>query len=144
MIEKSVLTPLVERGMSQRKIATMLGFSQRKIRYWMDKHALKRSLLCTYCGRKGKQVCYDCRNQKYMLRWKKLKKEAVAYKGGKCQECGYNKFVGALDFHHRDPETKKYSWDGMKKRNWDARKKELDRCDLLCANCHREIEYMRW
>jgi hypothetical protein len=33
---------------------------------------------------------------------------AVVYKGGKCQCCGYNKYIGALEFHHVDPEQKDF------------------------------------
>lgn len=46
-----------------------------------------------------------------------------------CDECGYDKYIGALDFHHLDPHTK----DGTVTTVEEARK-----CRLLCANCHRE------
>ncbi len=55
--------------------------------------------------------------------------------------CGYNTHVGALDFHHVDPSTKEFgvSNKGMT-RSWEKIKAELDKCILVCANCHREIE----
>ena len=73
-------------------------------------------------------------------RRKKLKEMAVALKGGKCQVCGYNKYVGALDFHHIDESTKEFdlSTRGLT-RSWERIKKELEKCVLVCANCHREI-----
>lgn len=40
------------------------------------------------------------------LKW--LKKWAVEYKGGKCENCGYDKFIGALDFHHIDSSDKDF------------------------------------
>lgn len=46
-----------------------------------------------------------------------------------CDECGYDNYIGALEFHHRDPHTK----DGEVRTVEEARK-----CRLLCANCHRE------
>lgn len=74
-------------------------------------------------------------------RRRKVKEFAVAYKGGKCFVCGYKKYVGALDLHHLDPKTKEFSL-GHKgyTRSWKAVKKEADKCVLVCANCHREIE----
>lgn len=67
--------------------------------------------------------------------------KAVAHKGGKCQKCGYDKCVNALEFHHRDPTSKEVDWRKMQRRSWAGVKEELDKCDLLCANCHREVHY---
>lgn len=65
---------------------------------------------------------------------------AVEYKGGKCQQCGYCKSLSALEFHHRDSTEKDF---GIARRWYkgldDILKKELDKCDLLCSNCHREV-----
>jgi len=73
-------------------------------------------------------------------RRKKLRTMAVEYKGGKCELCGYNKCAQALDFHHLDPKLKDFgiSMDGLT-RAWSRVKKELDKCIMLCANCHREV-----
>jgi len=64
----------------------------------------------------------------------------VDYKGEKCQCCGYDKYIGALEFHHIDPNEKDFS---LSHRgycySWDKVKKELDKCILVCSNCHREI-----
>ncbi|PIR43834.1 hypothetical protein COV24_00720 [candidate division WWE3 bacterium CG10_big_fil_rev_8_21_14_0_10_32_10] len=74
------------------------------------------------------------------LRRKKIKRMAVEYKGGKCEVCGYNKYIGALEFHHRDPSNKEFNLglQGMT-RSWARVKKEADKCMLVCSNCHREI-----
>lgn len=68
---------------------------------------------------------------------RKLKLKAIKYLGGKCIKCGYNKCVDALDFHHRSPIDKDFSISGSV-RKWEIIKAELDKCDLLCSNCHRE------
>ncbi|MDO8558440.1 MAG: hypothetical protein Q7S09_04625 [bacterium] len=74
-------------------------------------------------------------------RRRKLKMLAVEYKGGKCQVCGYKKCIWALDLHHRNPASKEFAiGDKGYTRSWDAIKRELDKCILVCANCHREIE----
>ncbi len=67
------------------------------------------------------------------------KKRAVDYKGGKCQNCGYSKCLKALEFHHRDPKKKRFTIARLTNPEWSKIRKELDKCDLLCANCHREI-----
>jgi len=70
-----------------------------------------------------------------------IKAKAIEYKGGKCQLCGYNKYQGALELHHIDPKQKEFSigYRGHS-RSWERVKSELDKCILICANCHREVE----
>ena len=59
------------------------------------------------------------------------------YKGGKCQICNYDKCLGALQFHHID--EKDSNWKNFKMRTFNIKfMKELDKCVLLCANCHAE------
>lgn len=66
------------------------------------------------------------------------KRQAVAYKGGGCSKCGYNKCLAALHFHHLDPKDKDKTWNHLKSKFSDKMKLELDKCVLLCANCHIE------
>jgi hypothetical protein len=74
-------------------------------------------------------------------RRRKIKTLAIEYKGGKCQVCGYIKYPGGLDFHHLDPSEKEFGiGDKGYTRSWEKVKDELDKCILVCANCHREIE----
>ncbi len=72
------------------------------------------------------------------------KKRLVKLKGGKCIVCGYNKCLAALEFHHRDPSKKRFcvTMTNMTKA-WSKVLKEAEKCDLLCANCHREKQYGR-
>lgn len=72
-------------------------------------------------------------------RRKKIREMAVAYLGGKCSHCGYDKCIGALDIHHLDPNEKEFSIsvDGNT-RSLERVKREIDKCVLVCANCHRE------
>ncbi|MBP6858411.1 MAG: hypothetical protein KBC33_01105 [Candidatus Pacebacteria bacterium] len=74
------------------------------------------------------------------LRRKKLRAMAREYKGGKCMFCGYNRCQDALDFHHKDPTKKNFglSARGLT-RSWEKIKEEVDKCILICANCHREV-----
>ena len=68
----------------------------------------------------------------------KVKQKSVEYKGGCCEICGYSKCISALEFHHKDPNEKDFSISG-KSISWDRIKKEIDKCILVCSNCHREI-----
>lgn len=65
---------------------------------------------------------------------------AIEYKGGRCMICGYCKCPEALEFHHEDSTKKDFgvSQDGLT-RSWERVKKELNKCILICANCHREL-----
>ncbi|MFA6384778.1 MAG: hypothetical protein WCY10_05350, partial [Candidatus Omnitrophota bacterium] len=73
-------------------------------------------------------------------RRKKVRQMSVDYKGGKCELCNYDRCVDALEFHHNDEAGKKFgiSEKGYT-RSWDTVKVELDKCILVCANCHREL-----
>lgn len=73
-------------------------------------------------------------------RRRKVKEMARTYLGGKCSICGYNRCQEALDFHHRNESTKAF---GIAAKGytyaWTRVQTELDKCILLCANCHREV-----
>lgn len=73
-------------------------------------------------------------------RRRKIKAMAVEYKGGACMLCGYNKCASALDFHHIDESSKKFGLglSGLT-RSWVRVKAEVDKCIIVCANCHREL-----
>ncbi|TXH06191.1 MAG: HNH endonuclease [Candidatus Moraniibacteriota bacterium] len=83
--------------------------------------------------------------REYMIRAvskrrRELKEKAVKLKGGKCEICGYKKCLNALDFHHIDESKKSFSLGtrGLT-RSWEKIVEEIQKCMLLCANCHREI-----
>ena len=90
--------------------------------------------------KRGSYRCKKCRSESVTKRRKKTLNMSFDYKGGKCVICGYDKCTEALDFHHLDPKLKEFgiSTEG-KTRSWEKIKKELDKCVLLCSNCHREV-----
>ena len=69
--------------------------------------------------------------------YKTRKKEFIQMLGSKCQICGYNKCIEALDFHHKDLNNDVYNHAYCRK----SFKKEIEdgKIVLLCANCHREL-----
>lgn len=83
--------------------------------------------------------CAICNNERMRIKHQELRAKAVAYGGGKCTRCGYDRCSAALDFHHLEPEHKDFTPSRGYKRNWEVLKRELDKCILVCSNCHREI-----
>lgn len=118
-------------------------------------------MVCKICGRtvaKGKhsgnkgKICNSCRKRYHQV---KIKTLAIEYKGGKCEICGYDKNRNALEFHHLNPTEKEFDISPAFNKSWESIKPEIDKCILVCANCHREIhsqdhrqvtieEYEKW
>ena len=75
-------------------------------------------------------------------KWRRnTKLKLITCMGSKCQICGYNKSQNALEFHHIDPEEKDFSLSNTRAnpKNWSTLIKELQKCILLCSNCHKEV-----
>lgn len=104
-----------------------------------------------------KPISYYCKNCEKTKRdaykakaWAKsrnysLKSYWVSVMGGKCQRCGYSEFVTSLEFHHvsrseksSSPSPVIFSNDKLKTAS------ELDKCCLLCRNCHMGYESNSW
>ena len=112
---------------------------------------------CKTCGEeipKRKRYCKDCigkrerermknnnYNYDYVLNWRNdNKRQAVDYLGGKCKVCGYNKCTRSLQFHHLTPSEKEMTISkNINKMKFEKLKPELDKCILVCSNCHGEI-----
>lgn len=86
---------------------------------------------------RDRQLHSDYTTLKMRIRHKRLKQRAVDYKGGKCETCGYDKCLSALEFHHTDPNEKDFGI-ASSTRSWESVKAELIKCKMLCSNCHRE------
>lgn len=107
-------------------------------------------IVCSNCHREYE---YNIKNRKghtktncnsclVKIRRKEIKRLAVEYKGGRCSVCGYDKCITALEFHHRDEREKSFSISTNSNIiKWETMRLELDKCDLVCANCHRELEF---
>lgn len=70
----------------------------------------------------------------------KIKRKCIEYLGGKCVNCAYDKCEKALTFHHIDPKQKVSDVCSLLDRKWELVRAELDKCILLCFNCHMEKE----
>ena len=153
-MDKESLHNYCEEGLSTRGIAGVCGIGQTTVRYWLKKYDLKTSVplsvhKCSLCGEDDpskfygnkKYRCGDCHNKYTIAKARESKRKAVIYKGGGCAECGYNKCIAALEFHHINSKEKDPNFGKMKNWKFERIKEELDKCVLLCANCHREEHY---
>lgn len=156
-----ILVKLVNEGGSSYKIAKQLSCSQTNIRYWLKKYNLKtrrtlgeidNSKYCPRCkvilprlefhnrrnGEGNSTYCKKCTTNQTLERQNKFKMMAIEYLGGKCSICGYFKCSGALDFHHNG-QGKDFNISKARGYTFEKARPELDKCILVCANCHREI-----
>ena len=93
---------------------------------------LGRDELVAYRLRRRNAKTY--RYQKKRRRW--VKEQLATDAGGRCIRCGYAGSLRALDFHHRDPSQKSFAISAFSGA-WTKLLAEAQKCDLLCANCHR-------
>jgi excisionase family DNA binding protein len=166
-IERDTLATLVAGGLSTREIAERIGLSQSTVRHWLRKHELRTlrarresshgvrgvhpDRVELECGRhgltefwldpRGIYRCLRCRSEAVSRRRRRVKEILVGDAGGACSICGYDRHIGALQFHHRVGEVKEFglSERGLT-RSLQAVRAEAAKCVLLCANCHSEVE----
>ena len=92
----------------------------------------------------GKQkyrgYCKDCANSLEKQRYLN-KKNFVNSQKTKCEKCGEDRFY-TLDFHHRDKQEKEFTIGQFKRGSFEVIQSEIDKCVILCSNCHREFHYL--
>lgn len=93
---------------------------------------------------KHHNLCKKCCSQNTINKGRLMKQRAVDYKGGCCELCGYNKCIASLEFHHVDPSEKDSDARNFRYWKWERVVTEIDKCILVCANCHREIHDELW
>lgn len=107
-------------------------------KFGYERHTVYKYIITKKKGKITKEE-RNKNNSKRVSNWRKDKKiKLIEYKGGKCEICGYNKCIGALEFHHKDPSEKDFTISG-KSYSYERLKKEVDKCMLVCSNCHVEI-----
>jgi len=163
-LERETLERFVARGWSMRAMARELDVSLGTVRHWMKRYRLtatayvrrgqhveKPPELRRACRRHGLTAftltsqggyrCKGCRSDAVSARRRRVKRILVDEAGGKCSLCGYDRYVGALEFHHVDPATKSFTLSHGGVTNSLARARlEASKCLLLCSNCHAEVE----
>lgn len=138
----------VWRSLQRRKYclscSPLLGHNTKKLEAPPPSPHIPQILICG-CGRKyplittkghSQDRCNSCRMKS---RREATKIRAIQYKGGSCVSCGYSRCAASLTFHHMDPSKKDFQISGNHTRSWITIQRELDKCVLLCRNCHGEL-----
>lgn len=163
-MDKTELQSLVERRLSIRQIASNTGVSFTTVRYWLKVHGLRTysgahgakpkdyqiPRHCYVCGERdtekfyGRQTtqCAHCRNTESIQRQHKLRERALLYLGNRCTKCGYHEYPCALDLHHVDAGQKDVAFRTWRTWSWERLEIELQKCILLCKNCHAVEHYL--
>lgn len=120
---------------SEAKAEYMRGYSARR----------KASGMCGHCrnkARPGRTTCAECARRESsktsdLIRSRRLR--AVQFLGNKCKDCGFtSEFPSVFDFDHTDATQKIGDISSMcASAGWARIEAELQKCDLVCANCHR-------
>jgi hypothetical protein len=111
----------------------------------MGRKKIYEDFVCRKCGTAGKEnfyestsksTCKSCWKKRTYAYKKDINKELKLARGGACEKCGYDNTLLALQWHHRDPSQKDHKFTVQMARG--RLEKEIEGCDLLCANCHVE------
>jgi transposase len=167
-VDPERLRQVIEDGATVREAATELGVGYSTVRYWLKRLGLETETVrrrreekraraygklgvTRVCPKHGKTIfvvrseggyrCGKCRMAAVSNWRRRVKRRLVERAGGACQLCGYDRYDGALQFHHVDAKSKEFaiSRNGTT-RSWSELCAEADKCVLLCANCHAEVE----
>jgi hypothetical protein len=160
-VDRQELERLAAAGMTVGDIATALGVHPRTAAGWLREYGLRSrpervdsraaDQPMRHCSRHGLTGfarrpdggwrCLKCRSEAVSRRRRRVKEALVAEAGGSCILCGYSRCLAALEFHHLDPAAKRFSVAGRGVTRSLARaREEAQKCVLLCANCHAEVE----
>jgi len=93
-----------------------------------------------YTPKAGQDARIKCTSCIKTFPSKEIKAKCVAYLGGKCVDCGQT-HIATLDFDHKRHERKSFKISGHYMLLWKYLKKELDKCEIRCSNCHRIKHY---
>ncbi len=117
--------------------AERLGVSHPRKPFDIEKKKERQRKANDNYYKKHRKKVYQRKKQKL----KEKKKELIESLGGKCIICGYNKCISALEFHHNQGDKEGCITTIIKNFSKQKALKEIKKCILLCANCHREAHY---
>ncbi len=170
-LTRDQLEGFVDAGMTIAEIANQVNRSKTTVRHWLGRYGLRTekargrrparlaaeakaagklttTMACVRHGEtefvlegRGHYRCKRCRSESVARHRRKVKDIIVAEAGGACVVCGYDRYRGALEFHHLNPADKRLeiSRNGVTL-SLDALRAEARKCVLVCSNCHAEIE----
>ena len=143
MSEEEKIKELVKLGYTNVQIAKEIGCHRGSVSKKMKRYDIirpKNQKICVLCDKplnnSRRNRCDSCNTK---IRRYRAKEASVKYKGGKCEKCGFIGNLACFDFHHINPSNKLFNPNSteLANKSWEEVKLELDKCLLLCANCHR-------
>jgi hypothetical protein len=154
-VTKTALHKYIKNNYSTREIAQAFECSQSNVRHWLRKYNLRTTWVgkskhlphkCP-CGETDplrfyghrKHICANCHNRSSRRRAEERRDRAIAVLGGRCASCGFHEWRSALHIHHTDPSKKDPTFKTSRSWSWERLKKEIEACELLCANCHSGV-----
>jgi transposase-like protein len=158
-VDSSRLRELAGEGASIRRMADEFGVGYSTIRYWLGRLGLETERMLRmqeseaareaglaraaafFARPDGGYRCARCNTAAVSERRRQVKRQLVEEAGGRCRICGFAEHPAALQFHHVDPSTKAFhlSCQGHS-RSIKRMRAEAEKCVLLCANCHAQVE----
>jgi hypothetical protein len=120
----------------QRK-AQEMGIPRPRKKFSVEKLRIRQKRAFSKHYKKYSKRIYARKNDKRKM----MKLELIEVKGGSCEECGYDKCVAALEFHHKGEDKDGDLAHMVKNGSRQKALKEVEKCVLLCANCHREVHH---
>ena len=139
-------------------LGSSVGRARGCVKYLSGGYTLKEGdkRICEICGKEyeivdngwTRRYCYECspqvtktftRADNITAKRRAIKIALIKEAGGKCQRCGYNKCMRALEFHHVDPSTKDFGISRQLNKDMSELREEVSKCILLCSNCHAEV-----
>jgi transposase-like protein len=166
-IERGHFAAIVACGLPVRDMAEAMNVSPTTVRYWLRRYGLTTGpaqrrakvaeaaahgeryveLTCYRHGptrhtwRADGYRCARCESERVTAWRQRTKQRLVDEAGGACALCGYDRCLAALQFHHIDPSEKSFALShGGLARSLERAREEAQKCILLCANCHAEVE----
>ena len=168
-ITKEFLESKLAEGLSGNQIGKLLGITGTGVRFHLKKYGLQSNFQsfkdkdcyrtethkqCPKCSEIKElkdfdkrangdiqSYCRECFNDNRYTLLKQHKRTLVEEFGGCCSICGYNKNYSALEFHHLESKEKDFHLGSAKTTNIDKLRKEVEKCILVCSNCHKELHY---
>lgn len=146
--EVKKIIELYQSGLTQFEVGKTIGRHRETVLKVLKANRIKSVIggrkstdtkICVVCRKEFNGTRKRCDTCNTKIRRYRAKKAAVEYLGGKCMKCSWSGNLAAFDFHHKDPSEKDFNPSAVELANksWELAKKELDKCELLCANCHR-------
>ena len=103
-----------------------------------------------YCRECGKELtrshyklnkrAYLDRNARTYARHRELIRQA---KSRPCADCGVQYPYYVMDFDHRVGEAKTFELNSVARKTVREIMREIEKCDVVCSNCHRERTHRR-